>query len=407
MDKIVVQKHAETLLEYPLDKERTRIGRDPGNDISFAGELDISENHAEVLKGPAGGKVVDLDTLSGTFLNGERIKEKELRNGDRITIGDYTLVCKCGCEAEGPEEAPSEVVPAPADPAPPAGGQPAEAQAASPEESAARAEGSPAPIPERTAGQPALNMAQAEPEPGPGTEDDRFAATSILKVPVRAEEPAPETVPAEPVPESPAAAEDDRFAATSILKAPVKEEQPAPEIVPAEPAPEPSAAVPAPRARDTEDRFAVTSILKVPRKNKAAPASAAASSGLEDGVIEIEVPETAFWSKKRLTGAVALLAAAGCVAAVLTVLRSADLRGLLLPGSQISFSVVPDDAQVYVNGAAMPEPGSGVLRNLPAGRFTVKVSHPGYPAAKTIDIETGMFKRRVEIESAPGGISSK
>ncbi|MDO8803490.1 MAG: FHA domain-containing protein [Elusimicrobiota bacterium] len=495
MDRILVQKDEETLQEYPLDKERIRIGRDPGNDIAFCGEIDISKNHAEVLRGPSGGKIVDLGSFSGTYVNGERIKERELRNGDKITIGDYTLICLCEAvsgEAKDsvaaaviPEVPPEAEAPAPeiipAEPAPePAAVEddsfaasstliiPPEAENPAPE--AIPAEPAPEPAaaemddsfaasstliipPEAEAPAPEIIPAEPAPEPAAAAEDDSFAASSTLIIPPEAETPAPETIPAEPAPEpaaaesddsfaatimkappaetptaeinpaepgpGPAAAEkDDRFEATSILKAPLKEEEPVPEeIIPAEPEPPAAekedvyaaapAAVHAAAPPGTSDRFAITSILKVPRKIKPAPGAAPAAPDMEEGVIEIEVQETPFWSKKRLTKAAVLAGAAGCAIFGMAVLRSADFRSLLTPSSQISFNIVPDDAQVYVNGAEMPKPGSGVLRNLPAGRFSVKVLHSSYPAARTMDIETGLFKRRVVVESAPGGISTK
>ena len=261
---------------------------------------------------------------------------------------------------------------------------------------------------------PEIIPAEPAPEPAADDVDDSFAAT-IMKAP-KAETPAPEMIPAEPAQEPPTGGNDDSFESTSILKAP-QAETPAPEVIPAEPeprameaednSPAAPAAVHAAAPPDTSDRFAITSILKVPRKVKPAPGAASAAPDLEEGVIEIEVQETPFWSKKRLKKAAVLAGAAGCAIFGLAVLRSADFRARLMPSSRISFNVVPDDAQVYVNGAEMPKPGSGVLRNLPAGKFNVKVLHSSYPAARTLDIETGLFKRRVVVESAPGGISTK
>ncbi|HAT71658.1 MAG TPA: hypothetical protein DCS63_02450 [Elusimicrobia bacterium] len=359
MDRILVQRQSVTLLEYLLDREKTRIGSYAGSDISFAGEADVSENHAEVLKGPAGYRIADLGSAGGTFVNGERIKEKELCDGDNITIGGFTLVCLNG----------------------PAGGYGQAAQeAALPASGEAEPSADGAPSPEAFSG-PA---AQA----GPAWDGE-----STMIIARKAETPAPEAAAPPPAPEvRPEAAEDD-FAATIATPPPVQEPAPAPQ--------------PAAREEEAENRFAVTSILKVPRKNKTAPGSASAAPDLEEGVIEIEVLRTVFWSRKRLVRAAYIAGAAACALAGLAVLRSLDLRALLLPRSQLTFNVTPADAQVCVNGVDMPMPGSGVLRNVPAGRFSVKVSHPGYPEAMTINVETGLFKRRIAVASAPGGISSK
>ena len=310
-----------------------------------------------MLKGPAGYSIADLGSPGGTFVNGERVKEKELCDGDNITIGEFTLVCLNGPVAGYVEAAREEVLPVSAD-------------------AELSVDVEPAP----------------EAFPGPsGQESPAWDGESTMIIARKAETPAPAAEPPPPAPAAPPEAVEAKSEAV-----------PPPSAEVATPAPMPAAL-----AEEAENRFAVTSILKVPRKNKNAPGSASAAPDLEEGVIEIEVPQTEFWSKERLIRTAFIAGAAVCAIAVLAALRSLDLGAVLLPRSQIIFNVVPVDAQVYVNGVEMPRPGSGVLRNVSAGRFNVKVSHPSYPAALTINVETGLFKRRIAVESAPGGISSK
>jgi|LakMenEpi03Aug12_release.lakeMendotaPanAssembly.Ray.scaffolds.fasta_scaffold66343_2 ABC-type multidrug transport system ATPase subunit/pSer/pThr/pTyr-binding forkhead associated (FHA) protein len=69
---------------------RTRIGRDPNNNIPV-GDLSVSRSHAEITQNQSGGfDLVDLDSSSGTFLNGQRIKRRTLQAGDVISVGSFS-----------------------------------------------------------------------------------------------------------------------------------------------------------------------------------------------------------------------------------------------------------------------------------------------------------------------------
>lgn len=398
MDRILVQKNGETLLEYCPDRERTRIGSDPAGDIALAGEGGVSWNHAELVRSGAGYVIRDLGSLAGLFVNGEKVAEKELTAGDAVTVGEFTLVCAGGTAAPAAEPMPpAEPEPAaqsPAEPLPPAVPEPAAEQlivsAAGPV-----AEGVTEPLP--PAGPEPEAEPAAEPEPPAPAAQSGAAWDAEATVIIPRKTAAAEETPASMPEQNKSAQAPDRFEATNILRAPGTGEAPPPVVPP------PSRAEAAPAGQD--DHFAITSILKVPKKSAASPSAPAAD--LEDGVIEIEVPETPFWSRRRLAGAAALGAAAVCAAAGLSFLRSPELLAGLMPPTQISFNVLPEDAQVYVNGAQMPGAGSGVLRNIPPGRFSIKVSHYAYPSPLAIEVETGLFKRVARVDASQEGISSR
>lgn len=63
-----------------------RIGRYEGNDLTINNPY-ISRYHAEII--PRGGnfQIRDLGSTSGTFVNDERIKQRNLKNGDSIRLG--------------------------------------------------------------------------------------------------------------------------------------------------------------------------------------------------------------------------------------------------------------------------------------------------------------------------------
>jgi hypothetical protein len=76
---------------HPLPAKTIRIGRQPDNDIAL-GDLDVSRNHAELRRNPAGSfEIIDLGSHGGTYVNGERITRKMLTEQDIISIGHATF----------------------------------------------------------------------------------------------------------------------------------------------------------------------------------------------------------------------------------------------------------------------------------------------------------------------------
>ena len=71
----------------------TMIGRTPENNIVVAVKA-VSRRHAEIAMKDGGYVVKDLDTPNGTFVNGERIIEHRLQEGDKVAIGGKVFVFK-------------------------------------------------------------------------------------------------------------------------------------------------------------------------------------------------------------------------------------------------------------------------------------------------------------------------
>jgi hypothetical protein len=67
-----------------------RLGRSPDNDIILRDPA-TSGHHARVERRGDQFWIVDLGSTNGTLVNGEPIQEKELSNGDRITIGQNSV----------------------------------------------------------------------------------------------------------------------------------------------------------------------------------------------------------------------------------------------------------------------------------------------------------------------------
>jgi hypothetical protein len=76
---------------YELTGRITRVGRHEENDIVLAGPT-VSARHATVRIEPIGVVLEDEGSLNGTFVNGERIEQRLMEEGDRLQIGPHLLV---------------------------------------------------------------------------------------------------------------------------------------------------------------------------------------------------------------------------------------------------------------------------------------------------------------------------
>jgi DNA-binding SARP family transcriptional activator len=69
----------------------TTIGRRRDRDIMLD-DLDVSRSHAEIRASAAGFVLVDGGSTNGTLLNGQRVREHRLSDGDEIVIGHSRLL---------------------------------------------------------------------------------------------------------------------------------------------------------------------------------------------------------------------------------------------------------------------------------------------------------------------------
>jgi len=71
---------------YPLERDNVLVGRKSDADIILAA-MSVSRHHARFVRGEDGYSIVDLSNTNGTYVNGQRIKQQQLRHGDRICLG--------------------------------------------------------------------------------------------------------------------------------------------------------------------------------------------------------------------------------------------------------------------------------------------------------------------------------
>jgi len=76
---------------YELSGRLTKLGRHDENDVVLAGPT-VSARHATVRVEPIGVVLEDEGSLNGTFVNGERIEQRLLEEGDRIQVGPHLLL---------------------------------------------------------------------------------------------------------------------------------------------------------------------------------------------------------------------------------------------------------------------------------------------------------------------------
>lgn len=92
MIKFIVFYDDELVKTYELDDHVITIGRLPENTICIS-NMGISRRHAKIERDANNSFAIsDLNSLNGTFINNTKVKKSALANGDKITIGKYTIL---------------------------------------------------------------------------------------------------------------------------------------------------------------------------------------------------------------------------------------------------------------------------------------------------------------------------
>ena len=77
---------------FPLQDKKNLIGRDPQSDIPLDLESPASRHHATIYKANEQWRLHDEGSMNGTLLNGNRVDDGELKDGDKIVIGTAIFV---------------------------------------------------------------------------------------------------------------------------------------------------------------------------------------------------------------------------------------------------------------------------------------------------------------------------
>ncbi len=79
----------------PIATTTVTIGRGLDNDIILE-DTRVSRKHAQLRYRQRRFWLTDLGSTNGTFVNGERISERALRDGDVVSLGGLELIFREG-----------------------------------------------------------------------------------------------------------------------------------------------------------------------------------------------------------------------------------------------------------------------------------------------------------------------
>jgi hypothetical protein len=116
---LVVQSGPRTGQRTRLNPGQSlRVGRTTKSDLAFAEDPLMSSIHFELECGENACRFRDLNSLNGTSLNGQRVKQSNLMDGDKIVAGGTTFLLQMEGVPSPVMEVPPPLPPLPADATP-------------------------------------------------------------------------------------------------------------------------------------------------------------------------------------------------------------------------------------------------------------------------------------------------
>jgi len=88
--ELMIETGPDTGQGFKMASSTARVGRSPDNDLILRDPA-TSGHHARLERRGSQYFVVDLGSTNGTLVNGEPVQEKELKHGDKVTIGQNTV----------------------------------------------------------------------------------------------------------------------------------------------------------------------------------------------------------------------------------------------------------------------------------------------------------------------------
>lgn len=96
---LALDDNTRRLIQQYVTKQFSRKDAAPGTEFGFRRtgdivleDLSVSRLHAMIFYDDIGVGVLDLVSKNGTFVNGEEVESRLLRQGDRIEVGDSKIV---------------------------------------------------------------------------------------------------------------------------------------------------------------------------------------------------------------------------------------------------------------------------------------------------------------------------
>jgi len=88
--QLVVSSRGEVIAEISLSRPRMVLGRDQSCDISLDSSY-VSRYQNLFMETSAGWLLIDLSSTNGCFVNGRRVSQHELQDGDIIAVGHHQI----------------------------------------------------------------------------------------------------------------------------------------------------------------------------------------------------------------------------------------------------------------------------------------------------------------------------
>jgi pSer/pThr/pTyr-binding forkhead associated (FHA) protein/uncharacterized RDD family membrane protein YckC len=112
MAKLIINPTSSSRREIALARTLVSIGRDPSNDVVLPDAM-VSRRHAVIEYRGSQYFLRDCNSSNGSLVNGDRVSERNLRDGDLVAIGTARLLFREEVEVE---DAGGKVVPHPSAP---------------------------------------------------------------------------------------------------------------------------------------------------------------------------------------------------------------------------------------------------------------------------------------------------
>jgi uncharacterized RDD family membrane protein YckC len=112
MAKLIINPTSSSRREIALARTLVSIGRDPSNDVVLPDAM-VSRRHAVIEYRGSQYFLRDCNSSNGSLVNGDRVSERNLRDGDLVAIGTARLLFREELELE---DAGAKVVPHPSAP---------------------------------------------------------------------------------------------------------------------------------------------------------------------------------------------------------------------------------------------------------------------------------------------------
>ncbi len=94
---LVVERGPRAGLSFVLGEGETTAGRDADSDI-FLEDITVSRRHCKFVVEGDTLRVVDMGSTNGTYVNGERRDDAELKTSDEVIVGKFHLIVARGDE---------------------------------------------------------------------------------------------------------------------------------------------------------------------------------------------------------------------------------------------------------------------------------------------------------------------